>query len=41
MKILFLSESTLTNDKIAIKYTIPFLFMDTGLTPVSFIAKYV
>ena len=34
-----LFESTLTNDKIALKYTILFLFMDVGLTPVFFIAK--
>ena len=39
MKILFiLFESTLTNDKIALKYTILFLFVDVGLTPVVFIA---
>jgi len=36
-----LSESTLTNDKIALKYTVLFLFMDVGLTPFFFIAKYV
>ena len=29
-----LFESTLTNDKIALKYTILFLFMDVALTPV-------
>ena len=40
MKILFLSVSTLTNDKIALKYTILFLFMGIGLIPFSFIAKY-
>ena len=34
-----LFESTLTNDKIALKYTILFLFMDVGLTPVFFIVK--
>ena len=34
-----LFESTLTNGKIALKYTILFLFMDVGLTPVFFIEK--
>ena len=34
-----LFESTLTNDKIALKYTILFLLMNAGLTPVFFIAE--
>ena len=34
-----LFESTLTDDKIALKYTVLFLFMDVGLITVFFIAK--